>query len=341
MLNQSTTLEFLIPSYKRPHTVIEAVKSVALQVEELQLSSRVKITIIDDCSPNINNSEIINAISPFSSFVTYTQNNVNKGMSLNIRDMVAQSNASFCTVLTDDDRLQPNSFKEIIEILDSIENDKDKCKVASFFVPRYSYLEDQSLHCIVCNPFDKDTKIKPSPLNSLKFLHNGFILTGLFFKPKLINFQLWDDNIENSFFPVIYFADLLLNHESMYINKNWFIHTVLNECHWDSWGKTQQARLSRLYKDYMKAVTISSKISLSKVSEFLSTISLLNEEFLDYKMQINSTLPQLSKDLRNVDKLTSSRVTYKLAIINFNISNARFKLRVLLSRIKRLIINRI
>jgi glycosyltransferase involved in cell wall biosynthesis len=313
--NKLTTLEFLIPSYKRPHTVIQAVESVAKQIEELKLSERVKITIVDDCSPNLDVDEIINAIYAFSSFVSFKQNDVNKGMSLNIRDMVANSNADFCTILTDDDRLQPNSLEQIIKTLDSLDELKNNNVVGSFFVPRYSYLEDLSLHCIVCNPFVKNTLITPSPTNSIKYLYNGFILTGLFFQPKLINFQLWDDNIENSFFPVIYFADLLLNYNCLYVNENWFIHTVLNECHWDSWGNTEQKRLSRLYKDYMQAISISSEKSLSKTSGILSIVSVLIEEFRCYVDQIKSTLPQLSQENRNVNELTDSRIIYKLAYI--------------------------
>ena len=328
--NKLTTLEFLIPSYKRPHTVIQAVESVAKQIEELKLSERVKITIVDDCSPNLDVDEIINAIYAFSSFVSFKQNDVNKGMSLNIRDMVANSNADFCTILTDDDRIQPNSLKEIIQTLDSLDE-----TIGSFFVPRYSYLEDGNLLCIGCNSFDYDKKIEPSHLNSLKYLHNGFILTGLFFKPQFINLQLWDENIENSFFPVIYFADLLLNYPCLFINKNWFIHTVLNECHWDSWGTTEQARLSRLYRDYMEAVTISAKRASLKKLNFLDSISLLTEEISCYQNQIQSTLPQLIKQNRVVTKITSSRTAYYFAMINYLIKLSRHKLRVQLSKVKR------
>ena len=328
--NKLTTLEFLIPSYKRPHTVIQAVESVAKQIEELKLSERVKITIVDDCSPNLDVDEIINAIYSFSSFVSFKQNDVNKGMSLNIRDMVANSNADFCTILTDDDRIQPNSLEQIIKTIDSLDNEHGDSIVGSFFVPRYSYLEDGSFFCLGCNPFNENTLIKSSSLNSIKYLFNVFILTGLFFQPKLINLQLWDDNIENSFFPVIYFADLLLNYNCLYVNENWFVHTTLNYCHWDSWGDTEEKRLSRLYKDYMQAVYISSKRSLSRTSEILSIVSVLIEEFRCYRQQINSTLPQLSKKNRSIDELTGSRIAYKLALLAFNINYLKFKLRTFL-----------
>jgi Glycosyl transferase family 2 len=324
MNQQSKTLEFLIPSYKRPQSFVRAVLSVASQIKELNLGDRVKVTVVDDCSPNIDLAETIDTISPFSQFVSVRQNNVNKGMSLNIRDMVAESAADFCTVLTDDDLLQPDSLKQIIETIDKL--DKEREIIGSFFVPRYSYLEDGALHCIVCNPFSEDATIAHGSLSSLRYLENGFILTGLFFNPKLINFEIWDDNIENSFFPVIYFADLLLNYKCLFINKNWFVHTVNNECHWDSWGKTEQQRLSRLYNDYTEAVAISSKKVLARGSGIILTLGLLKQEFICYEHQMNSVLPLLTKDNRNIDKSMLLRIPYLLARIYYSIS--RFKLKI-------------
>jgi Glycosyl transferase family 2 len=332
MRQKSKTLEFLIPSYKRPQSFVRAVLSVALQVAELNISNRVKITVVDDCSPNIDLAETIDAVSPFSQFVNVRQNDINKGMSLNIRDMVAESVADFCTILTDDDLLQKDSLKQIIETIDNLDNEQQI--IGSFFVPRYSYLEDDSLVCIVCNPFSKDTKITPGALSSLRYLDNGFILTGLFFNPKFINFQLWDDRIENSFFPVIYFADLLLNYECLFINQNWFIHTVNNECHWDSWGKTEQQRLSRLYHDYIKAVALSAEKSLDRESRILPTLELLKQEFLCYKQQMNSVLPRLANGSRNIEKSMLLRVSYLSAIVYYMLSRSKLKLKEVVSRMK-------
>lgn len=332
MTQQSKTLEFLIPSYKRPQSFVRAVLSVASQVEELNLGDRVKVTVVDDCSPNIDLAETIAAISPFSQFVSVRQNDRNKGMSLNIRDMVAECVADFCTVLTDDDLLQQDTLKEIVETIDNL--DKERRTVGSFFVPRYSYLEDGTLHCIVCNPFSEDTRIAPGSLSSLRYLENGFILTGMFFNPKFINFKLWEAHIENSFFPVIYFADLLLNYECLFINKNWFVHTVNNECHWDSWGKTQQQRISRLYNDYMKAVAISSETSLARESGIPKAIELRNQEFLCYKNQMNDLLPLLTKNNREVDRSIRLRISYLLATVYYSFSRSKFKLKKVMSKIK-------
>ena len=333
-MNELRTLEFLVPSYKRPQTLIKCVNSIDNQVQKFGLEKRVKVTVVDDCSPDINTTEIIDKISPFSGFVTFRQNNLNKGMSLNIRDMVANSTAEFCTILTDDDSLQPNSLESIIETLDTFSKNQEDTMIGSFFVPRYSYLEDQTLHCIVCNPFQQDKLIRRSPLNSLRYLHNGFILTGLFFNPKLINFKLWDENIENGYFPVIYFADLLLKYDCFFIKKNWFIHTVLNECHWDTWGKTQQDRQLRLYNYYMKAVTISAQRALSIESGIVMKVYLLREEFRNYKRQMNAWSLTINP---KVDKVTQSRFAYQVALIAFNIGRS-LKMRVRLSPIKQIII---
>jgi glycosyltransferase involved in cell wall biosynthesis len=334
MTQRPKTLEFLIPSYKRPQSIVRAVLSVASQVEDLNLGDRVKVTVVDDCSPNIDLAETIEAISPFARFVSVRRNEINKGMSLNIRDMVAESTADFCTVLTDDDLLQPDSLQQIIETIDSL--DKEQSTVGSFFVPRYSYLEDGSLECIVCNPFSEDTKIPPGSLNSLLYLGNGFILTGMFFNPKLINFRLWEDYIENSFFPVIYFADLLLNNECLFFDKNWFIHTVNNECHWDSWGKTEQQRLSRLYNDYIKAVTLSAKKSLVRESSILAKIGLLKQEFICYKDQMNSVLPHLLKSNRNIDRSMLLRLPYLLAVFYYTLPRLKLSLKDIFFRIRNL-----
>ncbi|MDX1976962.1 MAG: glycosyltransferase, partial [Pseudanabaenaceae cyanobacterium bins.68] len=289
----------------------------ALQIQELQLGDRISISIVDDASPNINEIEMIKMISPFKDFAKFEKNRINKGMSLNIRDMVAASKADFCTVLTDDDHLQPETLQDILKTLDNLDDE-----IGCFFVPRYSYLNDKSLHCIVCSPFTKNMTIKSSPLNSIKYLHNGFVLTGLFFKPKLINFQLWNDNLENSFFPIIYFADLLLKSDCLFLNKNWFVHTVKNKCHWESWGETEKDIVEKLYSDYISAVSLSTEKALSRVTSELITLQILLEEIFLYLKQMNSSKEIIA--VAYIYQLKQSRFTYKLAINIFKINNMLF-----------------
>lgn len=313
------TLDFLIPSYKRPEMLAIAVDSVAKQVLENHLEDRVSVTVVDDCSPNVDDVFLADQFTVYNNFLSYSKNRINKGMSLNIRDMVAFSQAYYCCILTDDDQLQPGALSKIIQIIDGMNEHYGSDLIGAFYVPRYAYLEDGSLHCIDCESFKENTIVEPGPLNSLKYMHDGFILTGLFFQPRLINVPLWDRHIENSFFPVIYFADLLIRYKCLFVSDNWFVHTVLNECHWESWGATEKSRCIRLYRDYMQAVSIAAEEAFSKTPLGVGMRYLFREEVDRYKQQISSVLPKIGNNVA-VYQSTWRRAPYWAARLEMSVS---------------------
>ncbi|MBK9553508.1 MAG: glycosyltransferase [Saprospiraceae bacterium] len=306
------SLDFLIPSYKRPEMLTEAVDSVAKQVIENHLEDRVAIVVVDDCSPNVDLTYMAEKFSLYSNFLCFSKNRINKGMGLNIRDMVASSQADYCCIMTDDDLLQPGALSKIIHIIDGRNDHYGPDPVGAFYVPRYAYLEDGSLHDIVCESFKENTIIEPGPLNALKYMHDGFVLTGLFFQPRLINYTLWDTYIENAFFPVIYFADLLSRFKCLYVSDNWFIHRVLNECHWESWGATEKSRCIRLYRDYMQAVSIVAQQAFSRTPLGAGMLNLFREEADRYKQQISSVRHRIENNL-SVYQTTWRRAPYWVA----------------------------
>jgi len=232
-------------------------------------------------------------------------------MSANIRDMVFSSEAYFCCVLTDDDCLQKGVLKSIVDIIESIAIQAGGV-VGSFYVPRYSYLEDGSLHCVVSVPFGESRIIEPGPLSSLKYLHDGFILTGLFFQPRLVNVSLWEKNTANSFFPVIYFSDLLAKHKCAFFPENWFVHTVLNECHWEAWGSTERIRKLRLYRDYMEAVSIAATAAFKQSRGLFSHFALLYAETQLYRRQMRYSFPLIGFGI-SVNSITERRISYWIA----------------------------
>lgn len=347
-MNAYKRLEFLIPSYKRQKTLVRAILSITNQVKQFSLVDRVSITVVDDCTPNFKCSEIEKNIPVLSEITSIKSNSYNKGMSLNIRDMILESSADFACILTDDDYLQPNSLIDIISFIDRLDNyEKERnVKIGSFFTPRYSYLEDGSLQCVVCKPFQKDTLIPRGSISSIRYLHNGFILTGLFFRPKLINFDLYNKNIDNTYFPVIYFSDLLLNYDCFFVNRNWFFHTVFNECHWEAWGKTNYERRVRIYNDYMKAVTVCTRISIehdkvntNNCTHYFRKVILLIEELKNYRNQIKSVIYAglALDDIKRVDSVTNSRLMFLLAIMIGNVDFLLIRLRLKLSKLKKLV----
>lgn len=330
------TLEFLIPSYKRPKTLPSTIDSVAKQIFENNLEDRVCITVVDDCSPDLDVALIADKFSACKTFLSFRVNKINKGMSSNIRDMVASSRAFYCSILTDDDQLQSGALAKIIQLIDSMNDQHGSDLLAAFYVPRYSYLEDGTLHGIVCESFNETTVIEPGPLNSLRYMHDGFVLTGLFFKPALINFPLWDRHIENGFFPVIYFSDLLLKYRNLFVHDNWFIHMVLNECHWESWGATDKARYIRLYRDYMEAVSIASKEAFSRTLFGFDMLHLFREETDRYKQQILSVVSKVGNNL-TVNMATRRRAAYWMA--RLELSEFHHVIRAAFERTERVITN--
>jgi len=305
-------LEFLVPSYKRKESLLGAIESIALQILENQFEGKVSVTITDDCSPNVTTEWLSDNFSKYSGFLNFSQNDSNKGMSCNIRDMVVSSQATFCTILTDDDQLQPNTLVEIVEKIEEIEMFDDSDDYASFYVPRFSYEEDGSLRCIACNSFDDDTVIDPGPLNSARYFQDGFILTGLFIRPQKINFEIWNKYLSNCYFPVIYFSDLLLKYKCLYINSNWFVHTVMNQCHWESWGNTEVARRERLFKDYMKAVTVACSIAFANTTSVLTKLCIYYQEYQSYKWRYSLQIMGINK-ATNVSSFTKDRVAFRAA----------------------------
>ena len=95
-------------------------------------------------------------------------------------------------------------------------------------------------------------------------------------------------NIENAYFTIINFANILSSHTIQFVDKNWFHHTVLNECHWESWGDSEIAQNRRLYSDYMNAVAFIAQRSSSLVALSIMQLPILFYEFKVYFGQIMS-----------------------------------------------------
>lgn len=206
-------------------------------------------------------------------------------MSGNILDLVSLSKSPFCTILTDDDWLEEGALPEILEEISKIlvfDNSKDSQIIGAFFVPRYSYLEDGTLHCVECRPFTCDSLISPSPCNVIKYSRNAFILTGLFFRPALVDFAFWEENKANSFFPLLYYSSIAISSDVKFLNRKWLHHTCLNLCHWEAWGESELQQNARLHSDYLQAlVLIAQSYASRSMRDRLSCAKYLSQAFIE------------------------------------------------------------
>ena len=249
-------LTVCIPTYKRPETLRKCIESVSKRIEKYSLADVVNIYVANDASPD-NTIDILNKFESLEYFNSVTRE-VNLGMNVNIKNMLNEVNekSKYQLIITDDDYLQPDILNEIVEFL---RNQNDINNIHAIWTPRYSYTEDNELHAVVCNSLGKSQLVKPAASNVGKYMNNGFILSGLILQSKFIDFEFWDEYKENAYFPIIFFGELIFRSGAYYWDENIVHHTVLNECHWESWGKTDVLIHLRLFSDYVNAYGVMAK----------------------------------------------------------------------------------
>jgi glycosyltransferase involved in cell wall biosynthesis len=304
-------LEFLIPTYKRPEGAVRAARSIVEQARGTDVAGDIRITIVDDCSPGVSREDI--SVFGLDVDVVCERNDANKGMSANIFDMVHGAEGVICTVLTDDDWLQPGALREMVDVAQALQTTSSAEAVAGYFVPRYSYLESGELHCIECRPFSVDKVIRPSPLNGVKYARNGFILTGFFFRPKLIDFGLWRRNLENGYFPVLNFGALLFKYPIVFFDRNWFVHTVLNQCHWEAWGENELMQRRKLTKDFIEVLSVLATQAATEERRFGPKVLIRVEEMQAYLRRLVNLRQLGFESAEFAPELAGSRAWFRAA----------------------------
>ncbi|MDD2892309.1 MAG: glycosyltransferase family 2 protein [Halothiobacillaceae bacterium] len=245
-------LTVCIPTYKRPLTLSRCIDSVRDQIEQYSLSNHVDICVANDASPD-DTVDVLHAYESLGYFHGITRER-NLGMNVNIKYMLAEAAEKSCyqLIITDDDFLQPDVLQEVVELLRRKRDDN----VPAIWTPRHSYTEDGKLHCISCSPFRRDTCLRPSAARAGRHMVNGFVLSGLIVCTERIDFEFWERYRENAYFPMIFFGDLLHRGGACYWHRNIVHHTVLNKCHWESWGRNDLLIEIRKISDYLNTYAL-------------------------------------------------------------------------------------
>ena len=243
----------LIPLYQRREGAIRAVQSIVSQANVELENGSLLIHVRDDSSPDIEFTSLVKLIKSIHPSISIDRNSTNLGMSANIRSMVLDCKASFCTILTDDDWLERGSISFVMEFIQDI-NSGLRNDVSCLFCPRFSYNELNVYVSTSCRISDSDFTISSSPINTARFADKGYILTGLFFRPDLVDHSFWSFHEHNAFFPILYFASLLSMGDCSYVDRPLVHHTVDNLCHWEAWGMTFREQQQRLCRDFLSAV---------------------------------------------------------------------------------------
>jgi glycosyltransferase involved in cell wall biosynthesis len=338
-------LTICIPTYKRPDTLRHCIDSVVAQIDKYVLSDRVDIYVTNDASPD-DTASVLHAYESLSYFKGVTREH-NLGMNLNIKSMLAEAanKSDYQLIITDDDFLQPDTLGGIVKFLRGQQGDSNR-KLA-IWTPRYSYTEDGELLYIDCSPFDNSTLVRPSAINAGRYMVNGFVLSALIVCAERIDFEFWDEYKENAYFPMIFIGDLLLREGAYYWHMNIVHHTVLNKCHWESWGKSDLLIEIKKFSDYVNsygvvATKIKNRIDLFKfyyasfptiiraVSGFMHSNNLKNER----NLILDAIHEQKSKGVFRIEKPMHHLMPFALFVSSMIGAVKLTGLRVLLLLIK-------
>lgn len=260
------TIEFFIPTYKRPKSCVEAVKSILVEKAKGGYNNFevTGVTVVEDCGGSEDLAFIERELVEFSDVVRISRNPKNKGMSLNIMEGLRSIKTDFTFILTDDDFLRNNALM-ILDRHWSFVKDSQVC-----YGYRSSFLEDGRHYTDACVLGAQSEKfLIKNAGDYLRFVSGLFILSGIVVNNRISDYSIWKQNHENSFFPHFFLGRNLSDAQKSvyYIHDYLVFHTVCNECHWDSWGKTQEDRERRLFLDYQKSISIIEKECLCGLSK--------------------------------------------------------------------------
>ena len=248
------SLTICIPTYRRPETLRRCIDSVVEQIQKFSLSDSINIYVTNDSSPD-NTADVLKEFAHLS-FFSFTTREKNYGMNLNIKCMLKEvaETSDYQLIITDDDCLQPNMLNKILVFLSDMQ--KSRKNVPVIWTPRYSYIEDGSLLCVVYKSFNENTYVTGTTKNVGKHMTCGHVLSGLIVKASLIDYDFWGEYEDNAYFPMILLGDLMYRYGAFYLNENVVHHTVLNECHWESWGKNEVTIKLKLFVDYLNSFDV-------------------------------------------------------------------------------------
>lgn len=285
------------------------------------MEEHVQIYVANDASPD-NTAQVLTEFESLNCF-KHVNREKNLGMSANIKCMLEEvmSMSVYQLIITDDDYLQSDSLESTVEFLQA---QLVAYPEAPFiWTPRYSYTEDGKLLNVMCRPFKKDSLIHPSSGNAGRYMFNGFILSGVIVKAREIDFALWNDHLDNAYFPVIYSGDLMLRKHSLFWDKNLIHHSVLNECHWESWGRSDAEINLRLFVDFMNAhAVIERKIKPALQSMFFYVLAFPGiSQFIQGILISNGGFSRLSEiesaTLLQIDRVSIAQIKSPARVIIF------------------------
>lgn len=150
MVDKKPVLEILIPTFNRSHSAQEAIDNV-LACNDERLTVR--------CNSNGFES-VLEKYRNLDPRVNYDSFESNRGFQENLHKLLADTNAKFCMILSDEDRIDVNEYQKILSFLENLNSSISvvissisyKEKPGFYWRPNKRFSEIDIHDCVALNP---------------------------------------------------------------------------------------------------------------------------------------------------------------------------------------------
>ena len=150
MVDKKPLLEILIPTFNRSHSAEEAIENI-LACNDESLTVRCNSNGFEPALEKYRN------LDPR---VYYDSFESNRGFQENLHKLLAETNAKFCMILSDEDRIDVNEYKKILSFLENLSSSISvvissisyKEKSGFYWRPNQRFSEIDIHDCVALNP---------------------------------------------------------------------------------------------------------------------------------------------------------------------------------------------
>lgn len=251
----NTFIDILIPTYNRERFILKNLNLLTRSIKEHHLENEVGIMVSDNCSTDETRKSVENFVETNSEFkISYYLQKKNGGTTPNIIFLIGQSDAPYFLILGDDDYLDNNYLKAVIDIL---KNDTNvKCILNS-----YNKI-DLNGNIIKYNN-DKVNKVYNEGFqNVYSNIHRMNILSGIVIKNENMYELLIEKKVKNLYPHIFMACHSCLVGKTVYMSD--FPHLVTSD-NIQYWNYDSLGLLNDVYENFrLLRVTKSERFILEK-----------------------------------------------------------------------------
>jgi len=250
-------LSIIIPTYNRSKYLEKCLNSVLSHEGDYY-----EIIVSDNASPD-STQELMKQYTN-NPRVRYYRNDINLGAMKNIYKATAYAQGEYILWLSDDDYLLPSALSKVISAINL------HPEAAYIYSPVVAVDDRNSEVFYRRDDFKENKLINPSLKSLPKIMSSAWVFSRQILKRELIDWEIWNQNKNNSYFMIILVGHIFLSHPAYFIADDLVHHIWFNTIFWEEFGANGLDIKLRTAKDYAQCINIvlSESKSKSQLSKF-------------------------------------------------------------------------